>query len=70
MFVLTHSQYIRKPNESYAIGTVPSLNQKSESIVKWDTSARSCSIVGSHEKITNRRNDIDMTKGHHKKKVY
>jgi len=31
-------------------------------MVKWDTSARSCAVVGSHGKRTNRRNDVDMTK--------
>ena len=34
-------------------------------MVKWDTSARSCAVVGSHGKKTNRRNDVDMTRGCH-----
>ena len=32
-------------------------------MIKWDTSARSCAIVGSYRKRTNRRNNVDMTKG-------
>ena len=34
-------------------------------MVKWDTSARSCAVLRSHRKRTNRRNDVDMTKGCH-----
>ena len=39
-------------------------------MVKLDTSARSCAVVGSHEKRTNKRNDVDMTRGHHKGKNF
>ena len=46
-------------------GTVPGLYQESGRMVKWDISAKSCAIVGSHEKRTNRRNDVDMTRGCH-----
>ena len=65
MFIPTHCQHIQKSNESYAKGTVPGLNQESERMVKWDTSVRSCAVVGSHGKRTNRRNDVDMTRGCH-----
>ena len=34
-------------------------------MVKWDTSARSCAVVGSHGKRTNRRNDVDIMRGCH-----
>ena len=34
-------------------------------MVKWDTLVRSYIVVGSHRKRTNRRNDVDMTKGCH-----
>ena len=34
-------------------------------MVKWDTSARSCAVVGSHGKRTNRRNDVDITRDCH-----
>jgi len=39
-------------------------------MAKWDTSVRSCAVVGSHEKRTNRRNDVDMMRGHHKGKSF
>jgi len=58
------------PNKSYAINTVPALNQKSERMVKWDTSAKSYTVVGSYEKRTNRRNDIDMTRDRHKERCF
>jgi len=68
VFIPTHCQHIQKPNESYAIGTVPGLNQESGRIVKWDTLARGRAIVDFHRKRTNRRNDVDMMRGRHKEK--
>ena len=70
VFILTHCQHIQKPNKSYAIGTVSGLNQESRRMVKWDTSARSCVIIGSHRKRTNKRNDIDMIRGRYKGKSF
>ena len=70
MFIPTHCQHIRKPNESYAIGTVPGLNHESGRMVKWDTLARSYAIVGSHRKRIKRRNDIDMMRGCHNGKSF
>ena len=34
-------------------------------MIKWDISIRNCVVVGSHVKRTNKRNDVDMTKGCH-----
>ena len=70
MFIPTHCQHIRKPNESYTKDTVPGLNQESERMVKWDTSARSCAVVGSHGKIIKGRNNVDMTRGFHNGKSF
>jgi len=70
VFIPTHCQHIRKPNESYAKDTVPGLNQESGHIVKWDTSARSCTIVGSYGKMTKERNNVDMTRGRHNGKSF
>ena len=58
------------PNKSYAINTVPALNQKSERMVKWDTSAKSYTVVGSHRKMTKERNNVDMTRGRHNRKSF
>ena len=65
VFVPTHCQYIQKANESHAKGMVPGLNHESGRMVKWDTLVRSCAVVSSHGKRTNRRNDVDMTRGCH-----
>ena len=65
VFEPTHYQHIRKSNESYAKSTVIGLNQESGHMVKWDTSTRSCAVVGSHGKRTNRRNDVNMTRDCH-----
>ena len=70
MFISTHCQHIQKPNESYAKGTVSDLNQKSGRMVKWDTSVKSCAVVDSHGRRTNRRNDVNMTRGRHKGKSF
>ena len=39
-------------------------------MVKWDTLARSCDVVGSHGKRTKGRNDVDMTRGRHNGKSF
>ena len=39
-------------------------------MVKWDTSARSCAVIGSHEKRTKGRNNIDMMRGHDNRKSF
>ena len=70
MFLPTHCQHIRKPNESYAKGIVVGLNQESGCMVKWDISARSCAIVGCQEKRINRRSNIDIKRGRHKGKSF
>ena len=48
---------------------VPGLNYESGRMVKWDTSARSA-VVGSQGEITNRHNDVNMTRGRHKGKSF
>ena len=68
MFVPTHCQHIWKPNESYAKGKVPGLNQESGRMVKWDTSAISCAVVSSQGKRTKGRNNVNMTKGRYNRK--
>ena len=69
MFILIHCQYIQKPNESYAKDIVPDLNESGR-MVKWDTSTRSCAVVGFHKKRTNRYNDVDMMRARHKGKNF